>query len=102
LLALFCFYLGSNPKAALLNNWERSINSLTWSKDSQSLFFELDEEAQNVLYKLSDSTSSSLRLLTNKTSCDLNIHPINNQIFVFVHETILQPTNIHLYPSSSS
>ncbi len=40
--------------------------------------------------------------MTNGTSHDIDIHPLNNQGFVFVYENILQPANIHLYSSSSS
>jgi len=93
---------GSNPKITLLDNWDRSIEGLTWLNDGQSLFLELGEEARHVIYKLSNLKSLSTRLINNGTSNSLDIHPINNEIFVFIHENILQPANIYLYSSPTS
>ena len=98
-------FIGSNPKITLGDNWDRSIRAMTWSNDGQSLFLELGEEARTVIYKLSDLTSANLsftRLLHNGTSISIDIHPTNNDIFVFAHESILQPANIYLYTSSIS
>ena len=84
-----------------MNDWDRSINGLTWSKDGQSLFLELGEEARNVLYKYINLTSSPIRLLNNGTSHDLDLHPLNDQIFIFLRDSLLQPTNIYLSSSTS-
>ncbi|CAF0901424.1 unnamed protein product [Rotaria sordida] len=96
---------GSNPKITLLNDWDRSIQVITWSNDGQSLYLELGEEANEVIYKLSNlilPNPSPIRLLNNGTSSNINIHPIDNNIFLFTYENILQPSNIYLYLSSTS
>ncbi|CAF0906519.1 unnamed protein product [Rotaria sordida] len=41
-------------------------------------------------------------LLNDGASSNINIHSINNNIFLFIHENILQPSNIYLYLSSIS
>ena len=92
---------GSNPKRTLLNDWDRSINGLIWSNDGQSLFLELGEEARNVLYKYVNLTSTPIRLLNNGTSHDLDLHPSNDQNFIFVHENFLQPANLYHYSPTS-
>ncbi|CAF4462967.1 unnamed protein product [Rotaria socialis] len=98
-------YNGSHPKRTLLDNWDRSISSVTWSLDGQSLFIELGEEASHVIYKFSNILSPSstpIRLISNGSSHDVNIHPANNEIFIFTHKSITQPTNIYLYTSQTS
>ena len=96
-------FVGSNSKISLLNNWDRSIQVVTWSCDGQALFLELGEEARNVIYKLSNLFSSSpIRLMINGTSNSLNIHPTNNNIFLFIYQSIVEPANIYFYSSSTS
>ncbi|CAF2766157.1 unnamed protein product [Rotaria sp. Silwood2] len=93
---------GSNSKITLLNDWDRSIQVITWSNDGQSLYLDLGEEANQVIYKVSNLTlpnPSIIRLLNNGTSSTMNIHPINNNIFLFTLESFLQPANIYLYSS---
>ncbi|CAF3611411.1 unnamed protein product [Rotaria sordida] len=41
-------------------------------------------------------------LLNDGASSNINIHSINNNIFLFIHKNILQPSNIYLYLSSIS
>ncbi|CAF2896819.1 unnamed protein product [Rotaria sp. Silwood2] len=98
------FYNGSNSKITLLNDWDYSIQAITWSLDGQSLFLQLGEEARTVIYKFSNilsNDSSPIRLMDNGSSFDINIHPTNNDIFVFTHESIIEPTNIYLYSSKA-
>jgi dipeptidyl aminopeptidase/acylaminoacyl peptidase len=90
---------GSNSKITLLDDWDQSIQAITWSHDGQSLFLELGEEARNVIYHLSNifTNQSRVRLLNNGTSHDINLHPTDTQTFVFTYASILEPTNIYLY-----
>jgi dipeptidyl aminopeptidase/acylaminoacyl peptidase len=97
--------LGSNTTRTLLNDWDRSIQAVTWSIDGQSLFFGLGEEARNVIYKLSNIlslTSVPIRLVNTGSSYNVNTHPTNNETFVFMHGSISEPTNIYLYTSPTS
>jgi dipeptidyl aminopeptidase/acylaminoacyl peptidase len=83
---------------------DRSIQAITWSLDGQSLFLELGEEARNVVYKLSNilSPESNLtRLTSTGSSHDVNMHPTDNEKFVFTHESITKPANIYLYASDA-
>ncbi|CAF1004552.1 unnamed protein product [Adineta ricciae] len=96
---------GSNPPMVLLKDWDRSINSITWSKDGQSLFLELGEHARHVVYKLTNITSPTsmpIRLLTSGSSNDIQIHPINDNIFLYAHRSITKPLNLYLYTSPLS
>jgi dipeptidyl aminopeptidase/acylaminoacyl peptidase len=97
--------LGTNLKTTLLKNWDQSIQAITWSNDGQSLFVEIGEKARHVIYKLSNLTSSNasiIPLTSNGTSTSIDIHPTNDDIFVFTQESILQPANIYLYSSATS
>ncbi|CAF4883549.1 unnamed protein product [Rotaria sp. Silwood1] len=99
------WYNDSNEKITLLDKWDRSIQAVTWSFDGQSLFFEIGEEARNVIYKLSNILSPMsipIRLTNTGSSHDVNIHPTNNETFVFTYESITQPANIYLYTSETS
>ncbi|CAF3651908.1 unnamed protein product [Rotaria sp. Silwood1] len=97
-------YDGSNSKKTLLDDWDRSIQTVTWSVDGQSLFLELGEEARNVLYHLSNlfTNQPPTRLLSNGTSRDVNVHPMNSRMFVFTYQSFVEPTNIYLYLSNGS
>ncbi|CAF1545123.1 unnamed protein product, partial [Rotaria sp. Silwood1] len=97
-------YNGSNSKKTLLDDWDRSIQTVTWSVDGQSLFLELGEEARNVLYHLSNlfTNQPPTRLLSNGTSRDVNVHPMNSRMFVFTYQSFVEPTNIYLYLSNGS
>ncbi|CAF1195257.1 unnamed protein product [Rotaria sordida] len=97
-------YNGSNTKITLLDNWDRSIQALTWSRDGQSLYLETGEEAENVIYYISNifTNQTIVPLTRNGTSHNINLHPIDDQIFVFTYESILEPANIYLYSSSDS
>ncbi|CAF3766300.1 unnamed protein product [Rotaria sp. Silwood1] len=97
-------YNGSNSKKTLLDDWDRSIQAVTWSVDGQSLFLELGEEARNVLYYLSNlfTNQSLTRLINSGTSHDVNVHPMNSQMFVFTHQSFVEPINIYLYSSDGS
>ncbi|CAF4941628.1 unnamed protein product, partial [Rotaria magnacalcarata] len=77
---------------------------MTWSRDGQSLYLEIGEEANNVIYYLSNIfTDRSINLLIrNGTSHNVNVHPIDNLTFVFTHDSILEPANIYLYLSNGS
>jgi dipeptidyl aminopeptidase/acylaminoacyl peptidase len=97
--------LGSNLKTNLLDNWDRSIGATTWSVDGQSLFFELSEQARNVIYQFSNilsPTSTPIRLTSTGSSYDINMHPTNNETFLYTYESIIEPANIYLYSSSTS
>ncbi|CAF1135795.1 unnamed protein product [Rotaria sp. Silwood1] len=98
-------YNGSNSKITLLNNWDYSIQAITWSLDGQSLFLQLGEQARTVIYKLFNILSNDsfpIRLMNTGLSFDINIHPTNNDIFVFRHGSLIEPTNIYLYSSQTS
>ncbi|CAF4753898.1 unnamed protein product, partial [Rotaria magnacalcarata] len=43
-----------------------------------------------------------IRLMSNGSSHDINIHPTNNETFVFTYESITQPANIYVYASPTS
>ncbi|CAF3602089.1 unnamed protein product [Rotaria sp. Silwood1] len=94
-------YNGSNTKQTLLDNWDRSIQVVTWSPDGQSLFLELPEEARNVIYHLSNN-QPLIRLISKGTSRDINVHPMNNQEFIFTHQSFVEPINIYFYSSDGS
>ncbi|CAF1464458.1 unnamed protein product [Rotaria sordida] len=98
-------YNNSNSKITLLNDWNYSIQAITWSLDGQSLFLQLGEEARTVIYKLFNilsNNSSPIRLINTGSSFDINIHPTNNDIFVFRHGSIIKPINVYLYSSQRS
>ncbi|CAF4228929.1 unnamed protein product [Rotaria sp. Silwood2] len=97
-------YNGSNSKITLVDDWDQSIQAVTWSLDGQSLFLELGEEARNVIYHLFDlfTNESLTRLVSTGTSHEINIHPINSQMFVFTHQSFVEPVNIYLYSSDGS
>ncbi|CAF2378001.1 unnamed protein product [Rotaria sp. Silwood2] len=98
-------YNDSDKQMTVFDNGDRSIQAVTWSSDGESLFFEIGEKACNVIYQLSNifSTTSVLMRLTNSgSSHDINIHPTNNETFVFTYESITQPANIYLYTSPTS
>ncbi|CAF4131269.1 unnamed protein product [Rotaria sp. Silwood2] len=97
-------YNGSNSKITLVDDWDQSIQAVTWSLDGQSLFLELGEEARNVIYHLFDlfRNQSLTRLVSTGTSRDVNIHPINSRMFVFTHQSFIEPINIYLYSSDGS
>jgi dipeptidyl aminopeptidase/acylaminoacyl peptidase len=100
----YFFFLGAEH-ITLLNSWDRSIQATTWSLDGQSLFFELGEQARNVIYQFFDilsNTSTPIRLTDAGTSHDVNFDPMNNETFVYTHESITEPANIYLYSSSTS
>lgn len=66
---------------------------------------ELGENARKVIYKFSNilSRASVPQRLTNTgASRDVNIHPTNLNIFVFLYDSLTEPTNIYLYRSSNS
>jgi len=97
-------YDGSGS-STLLDSWDRSIQAITWSQNSQSLFLEIGEEGRNVIYKFSDILSPSSvpeRLIRLGSAHDVNIHPTNNDLFVFTHDSISEPTNIYMYVSPTS
>ncbi|CAF5175507.1 unnamed protein product, partial [Rotaria magnacalcarata] len=53
-----------NTKVTLLDNWDRSIQAMTWSPNGQSLYLEIGEEASNVIYYLENIyTNHSVDLL---------------------------------------
>ncbi|CAF1443148.1 unnamed protein product [Rotaria sordida] len=97
-------YNGSNTTITLLDDWDRSIQAVTWSLDGQSLYLEIGEQAENVIYCLSNifTDQSIISIITNGTSHNINLHPIDNQTFVFTYESILEPANICLYSSNDS
>ncbi|CAF1335447.1 unnamed protein product [Rotaria sordida] len=97
-------YNGSNSKITLLDDWDRSIQSVAWSLDGQSLFLELSEEARNVIYHLFNlfTDQSLTRLVSTGTSRNINVHPMNNRMFVFAHQNFVEPINIYLYSSDGS
>ncbi|CAF2974384.1 unnamed protein product, partial [Rotaria sp. Silwood2] len=94
----------SNTPITLLDSSDLSIQVATWSLNGQSLYLEVGEEARNVIYYLSDifTSQSLVRLVSNGTSHNINIHPINDRVFVCTHESILEPPNIYLYSSDGS
>ncbi|CAF1434801.1 unnamed protein product, partial [Rotaria sordida] len=95
-------YNGSNTTITLLDDWDRSIQAVTWSLDGQSLYLEIGEQAENVIYYLSNifTDQSTTLIIRNGTSHNINLHPIDNQTFVFTYESILEPANIYLYSSN--
>jgi len=98
-------YKGSTERQTLLDGWDRSIQAIAWALDAKSLYLEIGEEARNVIYKYSDifsSTSVPVRILETGSSHDVNIHPTNNNQFVFTHESLTEPANIYLYSDDSS
>ncbi|CAF1072060.1 unnamed protein product [Adineta ricciae] len=98
-------YDGTGPAKTLLDNWDRSIQAVAWPLDHQSLYLEIGEEARNVIYKFPNFTSPSslpTRILSTGSSHDVNNHPINNDMFVFVHDRISAPPNIYLFSSVES
>ncbi|CAF4046542.1 unnamed protein product [Rotaria sordida] len=97
-------YNGSNTTITLLDDWDRSIQAVTWSLDGQSLYLEIGEQAENVIYCLSNifTDQSIISIITNGTSHNINLHPIDNQTFVFTYESILEPANIYLCSSNDS
>ncbi|CAF1089541.1 unnamed protein product [Rotaria sordida] len=94
----------SHTTITLRDDWDQSIQAVTWSLDGESLYLEIGEEASNVIYHLSDifTNQSVVRLIDSGTSRAVNLHPIDNQTFVFTHGSILKPTNIYLYSSNES
>ncbi|CAF1633908.1 unnamed protein product [Rotaria magnacalcarata] len=99
------WYNGSHSKRTLLDRWDRTIDAITWSLDGQSLFLELGEEGRHVIYKFSNILSASstpIRLISSGSSHDANIHPTNNEIFIFTHDSITKPCNVYLYESLTS
>ncbi|CAF2036339.1 unnamed protein product [Rotaria magnacalcarata] len=98
-------YNGSmNTKVTLLDNWDRSIQAMTWSPNGQSLYLEIGEEASNVIYYLENIyTNHSVDLLIDNGTSH-NIHPDATQerTFVFTYESILEPANIYLYSWNGS
>ncbi|CAF3712466.1 unnamed protein product [Rotaria socialis] len=99
------WYNGSHTKRTLLSSWSHSIAAATWSLDGQSLFLELGEEARHVIYRFSNILSPSstpIRLINRGSSHDVNIHPTNNEMFLFTHDSITKPKNIYLYESIAS
>ncbi|CAF4850800.1 unnamed protein product [Rotaria sp. Silwood1] len=97
-------YNGSDSTITLLDDWDRSIQVVTWSIDGQSLYLEIGEEAENVIYFKSNIFTNDLPIviISNGTSHNINLHPTDNQTFVFTHESILEPANIYLYSSNES
>ncbi|UJR10764.1 hypothetical protein I4U23_014952 [Adineta vaga] len=98
-------YTGTGPAKTLLDDWDRSIQAISWSLDHQSLYLEIGEEARNVIYKYPNFTSPTAvptRLLSTGSAHDVNNHPTNNDMFVFTHDSITQPPNIYLYASTTS
>ncbi|CAF1166202.1 unnamed protein product [Adineta steineri] len=99
------FFNGSNPNTTLLDSWDRSIQAITWSLDGKSLFLELGEEARNVIYKLSNISSpisTPTRLIREGSSHDINLHPTDNDVFLYTHDSITAPPNVYLYSSPTS
>ncbi|CAF4462396.1 unnamed protein product [Rotaria socialis] len=93
-----------NTKVTLLDDWDRSIQAMTWSPNGQSLYLEIGEEASNVIYYLVNIyTNHSVDLLIdNGTSHNIHPHPTQERTFVFTYDTLLQPLNIYLYSLDSS
>lgn len=90
----------------LLDDWDRSVQAMTWSRDGNSLFLEIGEEGRNVIYQASgvmETTEPTVdRLLHTGSSHAVSIHPkIDNQ-FVFTHESLTEPANIYLFESITS
>jgi dipeptidyl aminopeptidase/acylaminoacyl peptidase len=97
--------LGSKVKVTLLNDWDRSIQAVTWSLDGRSLFLELGEEGRNVIYKLpniSSTESTPVLLVKTGSSHNVNIHPTDDDSFLCTHESLLEPVNIYLFSSITS
>jgi len=97
------FFLGS-AITTILDTWDRSIQATTWSQNGQLLFLEIGEQARNVIYQVSNilTTPTTTQLIGTGSSHDVNIHPTNNDIFVYTHESITEPANIYLYTSPTS
>ncbi|CAF3066642.1 unnamed protein product [Rotaria sp. Silwood2] len=100
---LFFHISVSDTTRTLLDDWDQSIQAVTWSLDGNSLYLEIGEKASNVIYHLSDIfvNESVVRLIDNGTSRAVNPHPTDDQTFVFTHGSILSPTNIYLYSSNA-
>jgi dipeptidyl aminopeptidase/acylaminoacyl peptidase len=96
-------FLGS-AITTILDTWDRSIQATTWSQNGQLLFLEIGEQARNVIYQVSNilTTPTTTQLIGTGSSHDVNIHPTNNDIFVYTHESITEPANIYLYTSPTS
>ncbi|CAF3014239.1 unnamed protein product [Rotaria sp. Silwood2] len=97
-------YNASDSTITVLDNGDRSIQAVTWSLDGQSLYLEIGEQAENVIYYLSNifTDQTIVPVTSNGTSHNVNIHPTDNQTFVFTHESILEPANIYLNSSDGS
>ncbi len=66
---------------------------------------ELGEEARNVIYQFSNilsPTSTPIKLIATGSSHDVNVHPTNNETFLYTHESITEPTNVYLYSPPAS
>jgi acylaminoacyl-peptidase len=89
----------------ILDSWDHSIQAITWSQDGQSFFLALGEQARNVIYQVSNilsPTPTVTQLISTGSSRDVNIHPTNNALFVYTHQSITEPANIYLYTSPTS
>ena len=100
---LICFLCLGSTTITLLDNWDRNIGAVTWSPDGQSIFLELAEQAHNVIYKITGIFSPLPfldRLISVGSSYDVNIHPTNDEMFLFMHSSITEPPNIYLFSSA--
>ncbi|CAF3644131.1 unnamed protein product [Rotaria sp. Silwood1] len=94
---------GSNVRT-LLDNWDRSIQAITWSNNGQSLFLELGEYADHVIYKLSNVQSPDAEasiVLASGSSHDINPHPKYEETFLYTGQTLTEPINIWLHRLST-
>ena len=84
----------------LLEEWDRSVQSATWTNDGQSLILELGELANHALYQVSDvlipDAIAVSSLATLGTWHDVSVHPTDDQTILATYDSIIQPTNIVL------
>ncbi|CAF1298775.1 unnamed protein product, partial [Rotaria sordida] len=98
------YNVSNSQRITILDHLDKTIFYVTWSPTGRSFFLEIGKEARKVIYRVDNLFNETLlvRLTHNGTSQNINVHPINDQIFVFTHESLLKPTNIYLHSLNRS
>ena len=78
------------------------MQEFVWSPNGETIYIQVNEHTRRVIYRLDNVHSSPKRLTDYGVSHDIQVHPIAQRTFLFLHHSILQPKNIYLYSSHRS
>ncbi len=83
----------SGERRALTPGWDRSVDNLTWSADSRSLFLEAQDEGRKPIFRVPVEGGTPERVWGDGVNGDLSVA---GGRLAFVHQRMTAPGEIHL------